>query len=216
MGFWNALKGQLGRDTGRVISDSLWKGRQASVHRHIIEREAGRRMRRERQEKRDALELEEKSLKFEEKKEKFEEKKEKRKKLGRFSEKIEDKIQAIDELALPDGEGELVKLLSQLSYLMKANPFQKEEEGEKARISNLYAEAIFAKYEQAYLMLGSFFPGNAMLPAFGKTLRQTRWKRFFCAECRTYPDGGGGCRPGGDFAVLCVYVQEWGLKMIAP
>lgn len=208
MGFWNSLKNQLGRDTGRVISDALWKGRQASVHRHIIEREEGRRAKRERREKKDALEFEEKSLKFEEKKDKLEAKKEKRKALGKFSEKIEDKIQTIDELALPDDEGELVKLLSQLSYLMKANPFRKEEMDEKARLSNLYAEAIFAKYEQAYLMLGSFFPGNAMLPAFGKTLRQTRWKRFFIRNAvfiRTVAGLAGLVA----ITLFCVYMSKY-------
>ena len=38
MGIWNSFKGQVGRDTGKVVSNLIWKDKHASVYRRAEDR----------------------------------------------------------------------------------------------------------------------------------------------------------------------------------
>ena len=53
MGIWNSFKGQVGRDTGKVVSNLIWKDKHASVYRRAEDR------------KQEALKLKKKQLEAE-------------------------------------------------------------------------------------------------------------------------------------------------------
>lgn len=172
MGFWNSFKNQVGRDTGRTFSNFLWKGKQASVHRHIIENNgiSSDPYSSQLNEIANAKILEDLWDRIED-----------RLTTEQLTEKIEQKIQLLDEIPVPKDENEFINSLHQLLYLLKTNSF-KDITDETNKLKNSYTEAILAKYEQFLVILEIQYPNNIMIPYFEKKLKSQRIKRF----CQKY------------------------------
>lgn len=163
MGILSSLKGQVGRDAGKVISNLVWKDKHASVYRRAESR------------KQEALDLKKKQLEAElEQKEldrESEEEKHEQERLDRLSEKIGDKIQQVNECDIPEERKALVSTLNQLIVLFKTNPFKDELNSKEHKISNIYSDAILIKYEQALMIFESLYPEDAQISYYSKLLK---------------------------------------------
>lgn len=160
MGIWNSFKGQIGRDTGKVVSNLVWKDKHASVYRRAESR------------KQEALDLKKKQFEAEQKQKEldreYEQDKGERAYIQRITSKIEDKIKEIDDIEIPEDKKELILLMNRLIFLFKSNKFKDDEESE---ITNAYPEAILVKYEHVLMTFESLFPDEDKIAYYTKQLR---------------------------------------------
>lgn len=171
MGVWSSLKGQIGRDTGKVVSNLVWKDKHASVYRRAESR------------KQETLDLKKKQLEADIEQQEIEqaskEEREAQERLDLLSEKYEEKILRIAECEIPESKKELVDTLNQLVVLFKSNPFKDESNNREHKISNNYTEAILTKYEQTLLSFESLYPQDALVQYHSSLLKSFKKGRTF-------------------------------------
>lgn len=160
MGIWNSFKGQIGRDTGKVVSNLVWKDKHASVYRRAESR------------KQEALDLKKKQFEAEQKRREldreYEQDKDERAYIERLTLKVDDKIQEIDDIEIPENKKELILLMNRLIFLFKSNQFKDDEESE---ITNAYPEALLVKYEHVLMTFESLFPDDSKIEYYVKQLK---------------------------------------------
>lgn len=170
MGILSSFKGQIGRDTGKVVSNLVWKDKHASVYRRAESR------------KQEALDLKKKQLEAElEQKEldrESEQEKHEQERLDRISEKIGNRIRQVNECDIPEERKALVDTLNQLIVLFKANPFKDELNNKEHKISNTYSDVILIKYEQALMTFESFYAEDIRLEYYSKLLKSFKKERI--------------------------------------
>lgn len=160
MGIWSSLKGQIGRDTGKVVSNLVWKDKHASVYRRAESR------------KQEMLDLKKKQLETEQENQEQE-------KLEYLSDKVEDKIQQINNLNISENKNEIVNILNQLSILLRTNPFEDETNDDKQKINNMYSDAILIKYEQVFITYISLYPNDSRVDYYADILKSIKRFRTF-------------------------------------
>lgn len=160
MGIWDSFKGQVGRDTGKVVSNLIWKDKHASVYRRAEDR------------KQEALNLKKKQFEAELEQKKldreYEEEKDERIYIEKLKYKIEHKVQEISDIEIPEDKKQLVLLMNKLILLLKSNPFKDDEE---SGITNAYPEAILTKYEHAFMTFEYLYADDEKVGYYGRQLR---------------------------------------------
>lgn len=139
MGFFNSFKGQIGRDTGKVISNFLWGDKHASVYRRAQSRNSARI-----QEDKHAEEFERliENQKIE--------------KVQRF---VDKGVTKVISMKIPQKKELIIEMLQELTVMLIANtwgPVYKDE----FKITNKYSDAILAKFEQALFALKVKYPNE--------------------------------------------------------
>ncbi|WP_018337171.1 hypothetical protein [Butyricimonas synergistica] len=170
MGFSKSFFNQLGRDTGRAVSNALYKDRHAIVYRRVGDKSKQEAAKTELKLTEQKLELE-RELRQQERQEA---------RLNRLSGKIEQKIEQIHSLEIPEDKPALLHTLNELIYLLKANSWDstRDSEAEDALV-NRYADTILAKYEHALITLGTYFPEDPSLTYYSQQLKTFRKNRFW-------------------------------------
>ena len=104
MGIWNSFKGQVGRDTGKVVSNLIWKDKHASEYRRAEDR------------KQEALKLKKKQLEAElEQKQldrEYEAEKDERIYIEKLKNRIENKVREIDDIEIPEYINQLILFMN--------------------------------------------------------------------------------------------------------
>jgi len=82
---------------------------------------------------------------------------------------------------IPTDRTELIKLLSKLLILLKSNNYKEvlsadTEKQNKER--NRYADAIIAKYEEAFVLYSSLYPNDTMLKHYGSALKSAKRMKY--------------------------------------
>ena len=171
MGFSKSFFNQLGRDTGRAVSNALYKDKHAIVYRRAgdtSKREAAK----------EELKLHKQKLELEQ------EEREQRQleiRLTKLSKEITQKIEQIEQIEIPEDNPALIRVLNDLTYLLKANSWKMCVNGEEAEESlyNRYADTILAKYEHALITLETYSPTDLNLPRYQQQLKVFRRNRFW-------------------------------------
>ena len=173
MGFFSSLKGQLGRDTGRLISNKVYGNRHATKYQRV-----------------DNSKTIAKNLKLEKKYELELLEKEKNNEIAFLKQKeeiknIQDKKAFVDQnlkkiigMKVPNSKDAIIENLHSLSVEITSNKW-KDSEDEINKISNVYTDALFKKYEQHLIALKSKFPSAVEIQYFEKQSKAFQKQAFF-------------------------------------
>ena len=173
MGFFSSLKGQLGRDTGRLISNKVYGNRHATKYQRV-----------------DNSKTIAKNLKLEQKyvlelleKEKNNEidfliQKEEIKNIQDKKAFVDQNLKKIIGMKVPNSKDGIIDNLHSLSVEITSNKW-KDSEDEINKISNVYTDALFKKYEQHFVTLKSKFPSAVEIQYFEKQNKTFQKQAFF-------------------------------------
>lgn len=161
--FFKSMKGQLGRDTGRLISNFIFGDRHSAPFRRVDgnskpSKSAGNRLSAELEEMEELLmqEME----------------------LMQANRATEEKISAVLKDQVPDDEKELIKYLTIISAELHGLGW-KNEFSEKEKVINGYSDALLARLKTALFVLETSYPSNDKIAFFRSFIKkQTRRKNF--------------------------------------
>lgn len=172
MGFFNSLKGQVGRDSGRVVSNFVFGNKHATKYQRVDNTKSiAKTLKIEREHELELLEQESRNeIDFLKKKEELKDLVEKK----RF---VDINLKKIVAMRVPLKKELLVEQLYSLSIEITSNSWKDYEE-DINKISNIYTDAVFKKYEQHLFILKSKFPDSTEIPYFEKQYNQYVKKVF--------------------------------------
>ena len=155
----NSFKSQIGRDTGKVVSNFIWGDKHATPYRRI-EMRANKN-----------LELKEYQIEIE-----LAEKEEKR--LFLLKQISQEKINTIAIQQIPSDLSSLINMINELIILLESNPF-KSESSEDSKIDNLYSECIYTKFTQCLNVFKQHYSSDFNLQYFINAESKFKKRRFF-------------------------------------
>ena len=172
MGFFSSLKGQLGRDTGRVISNKVYGNRHASKYQRVDNTKTiAKNLKLEQKYELELLE-QEKNNEID-----FLKKKEEIKNLQDKKVFVDQNLKKIIGMKVPNSKDGIIDNLHSLSVEITSNKW-KDSEDEINKISNIYTDALFKKYEQHLFILKNNFPNSAEIIYFEKQYKTYQKQAF--------------------------------------
>ena len=173
MGFFSSLKGQLGRDTGRLISNKVYGNRHATKYQRVDNSKTiAKNLKLEKKYELELLEQEKNSeINFLKKKEEIKD----------FQDKkvfVDQNLKKIIGMKVPNSKDGIIDNLHSLSVEITSNKW-KDSEDEINKISNVYTDALFKKYEQHLVTLKSKFPSAVEIQYFEKQSKTFQKQAFF-------------------------------------
>ena len=173
MGFFNSLKGQVGRDTGRLISNKFFGNRHATKYQKVEDTKAIEK----------SLELEQKldlELLRQEKNFKIDllNREEEINDIQNKKAFVDQNLKKIITMKVPLTKELLIENLYSLSIEITSNKW-KDTEDKVNKISNDYTDAIFKKYEQLLFILKDKFPNSVEIVHFEKQYNKYARQAFF-------------------------------------
>ena len=172
MGFFSSLKGQLGRDTGRVITNKVYGNRHASKYQRVDNTKTiAKNLKLEQKYELELLE-QEKNNEID-----FLKKKEEIKNLQDKKVFVDQNLKKIIGMKVPNSKDGIIDNLHSLSVEITSNKW-KDSEDEINKISNIYTDALFKKYEQHLFILKNNFPNSAEIIYFEKQYKTYQKQAF--------------------------------------
>ena len=173
MGFFSSLKGQLGRDTGRLISNKVYGNRHVTKYQRVDNSKTiAKNLKLEKKYELELLEQEKNSeINFLKKKEEIKD----------FQDKkvfVDQNLKKIIGMKVPNSKDGIIDNLHSLSVEITSNKW-KDSEDEINKISNVYTDALFKKYEQHLVTLKSKFPSAVEIQYFEKQSKAFQKQAFF-------------------------------------
>lgn len=157
--FFNNLKGQIGRDTGKALSGLVYGDKHATVYRRVDG--STTRKKRETDEEREER-IERERIEAE---------------LSALNQDIQKRIDLIMDEDIPVGEKELSVFLRKLLTQMKTCSW-KSNLSDKNKVTNRLSDAIYLKYDEALFHLINDYPLNKQLEYFVKQSKSLKKKRL--------------------------------------
>jgi hypothetical protein len=145
MGFFNSLKGQVGRDTGRVISNTIFGNRHASKYQRVEAQKTRANLKVQRDYELKILEQEQQNRETE------------HNQLRENNLRLKKDIVNIVSIKIPQKKDDLMQALNELLMMISANPWKSILEAENKE-SNNYSDVVLKKYEQCLFSLKAKFP----------------------------------------------------------
>ena len=173
MGFFTSLKGHLGRDTGRLISNKVYGNRHASKYQRV--NSSDNISKNLKLEKKYELEL------LEKERENNLEVLNRNQELFEINEKttfVNQNLKKITSMKVPSSKEAIIDNLHSLSVEITSNKW-KDTDDEINKISNVYTEALFKKYEQHLFTLKNKFPTAIEIQYFEKQNKSFQKQVFF-------------------------------------
>ena len=162
MGFFSSLKGQLGRDTGRLISNKVYGNRHATKYQRVDNSKTiAKNLKLEQKYGLELLEKE-KNIEID-----FLKQKEEIKNIQDKKAFVDQNLKKIIGMKVPNSKDGIIDNLHSLSVEITSNKW-KDSEDEINKISNVYTDALFKKYEQHLVTLKSKFPSAVEIQYFEK------------------------------------------------
>ncbi len=173
MGFFSSLKGQLGRDTGRLISNKIYGNRHATKYQRVDDsKNIAKNLKLEQEYELELLEKE-KNIEID-----FLKQKEEIKNIQDKKTFVNQNLKEIIGMKVPDSKDRIIENLHSLSIEITSNKW-KDSEDEINKISNVYTDALFKKYEQHLIALKSKFPSAVEIQYFEKQSKAFQKQAFF-------------------------------------
>lgn len=179
--FFNSFKGQLGRDTGRLVSNFVYGDKHAAPYRRV---EPVRRKKKKTEVGETSIEADGvssgetlwssigKAFNGGEN----EEEKLLRKKMEALKDELNSRIDELNQIQTPQEEQELVSFLLELSTLLSGNKGASENV-EETDMRNRYTDLLLDRFGQGLEVMEIMFPDNRMLPMFRKTYKSFKKQR---------------------------------------
>ena len=173
MGFFSSLKGQLGRDTGRLISNKVYGNRHATKYQRVDNSKTiAKNLKLEKKYELELLEKE-KNIEID-----FLKQKEEIKNIQDKKAFVDQNLKKIIGMKVPNSKDGIIDNLHSLSVEITSNKW-KDSEDEINKISNVYTDALFKKYEQHLVTLKSKFPSAVEIQYFEKQSKAFQKQAFF-------------------------------------
>lgn len=180
--FFNSFKGQLGRDTGRLVSNFIYGDKHSAPYRRV--EQASRRRKKAEATEADTEPVDTpnsetlwnsigKALNGGE----DEEEKKLREKAEIVKDDMNSRMDGLNQIRTPQEERELVSFLLELSSLLQGNKWASDG-GEETEARNKYADLLFHRFGQGLYVMEAMFPNNHTLPMFRKSYKSFRRQRF--------------------------------------
>lgn len=176
MGFFGSLKGQLGRDTGRYISNKIFGNKHASKYQRV--NSTGKSL----------MKIPLKDTAFTENSyyshsieevnsQTLQENERERKEQREFALKSEKAMKELISMKIPIQKKPLIDMMFKLSSIISSNPHRNIFE-EEHLFSNQYANVALKKYEQCLYMLKTKFPNSTEIQFFENKYRKKKQMAF--------------------------------------
>ena len=173
MGFFSSLKGQLGRDTGRLISNKVYGNRHATKYQRVDNSKTiAKNLKLEQKYGLELLEKE-KNIEID-----FLKQKEEIKNIQDKKAFVDQNLKKIIGMKVPNSKDGIIENLHSLSVEITSNKWKDSEE-EINKISNVYTDALFKKFEQHLFTLKSKFPEAIEIQYFEKQNKTFQKQVFF-------------------------------------
>ena len=172
MGFFTSLKGQLGRDTGRLISNKIYGNRHATKYQRVDDTKTIAEILKLEQKYELELLEKEKNIEID-----FLIQKEEIKNIQDKKTFVDQNLKEIIGMKVPDSKDGIIQNLHSLSVEITSNKW-KDSEDEINKISNIYTDALFKKYEQHLFILKNKFPNSAEIIYFEKQYKTYQKQAF--------------------------------------
>jgi hypothetical protein len=147
MGFFNSLKGQVGRDTGRVISNTIFGNKHASKYQRVNAQNTKANLKAQRDFELKILEQEQQNRETEHN----------QLQLRENNLRFKKDIVNIVSIKIPQKKDDLMEALNELLMMISANPWKSILDVENKE-SNNYSDVVLKKYEQCLFSLKTRFP----------------------------------------------------------
>lgn len=179
--FFNSFKGQLGRDTGRLVSNFIYGDKHSAPYRRV-EQTSKKRKKKETVETEEIAEASGNGTLWNSIGKAFnggedEEEKKLREKVEALKGDMGIRIDELNQIRTPQDEKELVSFLLELSSLLHGNKWASDN-GEETEIRNQYADLLLNRFGQGLYVMEAMFPNNRMLPTFRKNYKTFKKQRF--------------------------------------
>lgn len=191
MGFFNSLKGQVGRDTGRAISNKVFGNRHATKYQRVDAQNTRANLKAQRDYELEILQQERENERL-----RIEEEKKRRNNL-----KLEKEIVNIISIKVPQKKEDLMGALNELSIMISANPWKGILEPEN-KSSNHYTDVVLKKYEQCLFSLKTKFPKEREIIYYENQYKKLKKERI----------KGKFLSPSFIFLILMIASIIWGVS----
>ncbi|EKT3967432.1 hypothetical protein ABF190_002407 [Flavobacterium psychrophilum] len=191
MGFFNSLKGQVGRDTGRVISNTIFGNKHASKYQRVDAQNTRANLKAQRDYELEILEQEQQNSENE-----FE-----RLQLRENNLRLEKEIANIISVKVPQKKEDLMEALDELYMMISANPWKDIIDKENT-LSNKYSDVVLKKYEQCLFSLKSKFPKEREIIYYENQIKKLKNEKI----------KGKILSPTFIFLILMVAFIVWGIS----
>jgi hypothetical protein len=161
MGIFSSFKNQIGRDTGKVVSNLVWGDKHASVYRRARSNYESKKVVEHNEEEYERVIQEQK--------------------IGNAKSSVDEGVLQINIIKIPQKKDAIIEMLQELTIMLVANPW-KSIQKEENKITNRYSDALLMKYEQALFTLKSKFPKEIEIRYFERqfvSLRKTRNRKKY-------------------------------------
>jgi len=153
----NSFKRELGKNTGKVVSNLLFGDKHSTPYRRV-----------------DSTKAKEVDAKIE---------KQQKEQLFAIDNAVLKNIDAVAAFRISNKKDELLQQLSELSVQLKANRWHETFNNEEGKIRNKFTDALFEKYKQCVHTLKAIDSEEPQLPYFQNIVKKTYWRKYI----RTYP-----------------------------
>lgn len=147
MGFFNSLKGQVGRDSGRVISNTIFGNKHATKYQRVDAQNTRANLKAQREHELEILEQEQLNSDNEYR----------QLQLRENNQKLQKEIANIISVKVPQKKESLIDALNELTMMIAANPWKSIIQPEN-KYSNNYSDVVLKKYEQCLFSFKTKFP----------------------------------------------------------
>lgn len=181
--FGNSLKRELGKNTGKFISNVVFGDKHSTPYRRVdARRQAVHAARLEEAEARRRVEEVKKEARLEEARMRREEARERaeldrKNQLYAIDSAVLRNIDILNSQAIPSDKSKLLQMLSELSVQMKANKW--ETKGDEAAIRNKYTAALLEKYTQCVRELEIMDANEPRLEYYKDIITKAKRNRFW-------------------------------------
>lgn len=152
----NAFKREVGKNTGKAVSNWIFGDAHSTPYRVKIQREKTKQIEKE-------AELNE------------------QKELGNLEKEIQKKIQQLSQKTFPKSESGIISYMLELEILINSSKWKGIgiNGDEKHKITNEYSDALFAKYKQGVELLKLSGGNSNAVKKFENKIKNFKRKKFF-------------------------------------
>lgn len=191
MSFFSSLKGQVGRDTGRAISNTIFGNRHATKYQKVDSQNTRANLKAQRDYELEILEQERQNADND-----F-----KQLQLIKNNLRLEKEIANIISVKIPQKKEDLMEALNELSIMISANPWKDILQPDN-KSSNYYTDVVLKKYEQCLFSLKTKFPKESEIIYYESQFNKLKKERI----------KGKFLSPSFIFLVVMIVSIIWGIS----
>ena len=166
MGFGESFKREVGKNTGKMVSNLLFGDSHSTPYRRVEGRKNSKNIVTSSFDDARAQEILNRS------------ERERKNQLYAVDSAVLQNIDLLNSQTIPTEKRELLQLLSELAVQLKANTWGEEENDDEAKIRNKYTDALLEKFRLSVYEFEMISPDDPHLEIYKQLLSKTKKRRF--------------------------------------